>query len=179
MKYLYIILFLSVFCFSLNEIFVFGQGNGYNGSYYDSGDAAYRDLISNAEDSYDSDVGRNEAYAFSKEMKLLNYYRNQLANNPADNLESRIGDLQNVLDDTTDMYCTADEDYLNQQLVDLNVAYHQYKVHSNQTQNLLNILNKKENQLRRDIIKAIDNVIKTKGACNNTASELREAENAL
>ncbi len=166
MKKIHIVLFLLIFTFFVNEVFIFGQSNRL-GNEYDPNYKEYNKAIGNLEKSYTSTIDANEAYDKPVEGKLLNYYRNELTSNPGEDLESRIADLQNVLDKTTDMFCTVDEDVLNDQLVDLNLAFTQLKSSPNPPANLGNEINSKEQALRQNIIKAIDSVLKSNGACKS------------
>lgn len=177
MKNINIILFLIIFSFVLSEAFVFGQPNRLgNKNKNPSNYKAYREAITNLEDKYEAVKDRNAAYVHPRVRQLLEFYKTELTSNPGSDLESRIADLQNVLEKTADMYCTADEEDLNGRLVKLNLAFTKYNSMRNSPNNLGHEIEAKEQALRQSIIKAIEHVLATNGICDNEPSKLNISE---
>lgn len=167
MKSLYLIPFLIIFTFNVNEVFLFAQATKSTDKRR-SYSNIYRGAISNIEDSYDRMNFDNASYVQPRKRQLLEFFRNELSSQGEGDLESRIDDLDNVLDKTPGMFCTADEENLNEKFIQLNLAHDDYEY--TRSGALRSELDRKERDLRKSIIDAIDNALATNGVCDNTPS---------
>lgn len=165
--------FLISFTFILNEVLVFGQNNIYSSvkqQQSTDSDDDLMDILKNKDDRLDA----NAAWAQSREMDLLRYFKAQLEAESNSDLEERVEEIQNVLNKTTDMFCTIDEDAINDQGVKLNLeldrVLDKYTEIFNAPQSIRNDLIKKEMQLRQKIIKAIDDSLSNNGQCDDNVA---------
>lgn len=172
MRKLYFILFLITFTFIISEVFVFGQTiKRFN--QRESSTNLYEEAISNVEGAYERTTVDNAAFVKPRTRQLLEFFKRELSSAGGD-IESRIDDLDNVLDKIPGLLCTADEEDLNERLIKLNIADDGYE--ENPSEALRIELDKKERDLRQSIIKAIDHVLQTNGVCDNKPSYIEIVE---
>lgn len=121
MKKAYSVLFSITLIFYFNEVLVFGAATkSYEKRRSQSN--AYNQAISNIEDPYDTTHFDNADFVNPAKFKLLNFIKEELSK-PGGDLESRIEDLENALDKLAGMFCTADEEDLNEKLINLSLAH--------------------------------------------------------